>query len=230
VFWAVRLQPVGPDLWTAAHTLRFPGGVRLPVRMAVARVAGGALLVWSPIPLDDALAEELAALGRVGHVVAPNLLHHLHAAACLRRYPSAKLYGAPGLGRKRPDLPIAEQLSDEAPPAWRGTIDQIVLQGAPRINEVALFHRPSSTLLVPDLLFNVRTPDGLGAAFVLRVMGTYGRLAQSRLWHIYTRDRRALRESVERLLAWPIRRVLPGHGDPWEGDASAVRAALWIAG
>jgi hypothetical protein len=225
----VRLQPLGPELWTAVHTLRFPGGMRLPVRMSIARVAGGALLVCSPIPIDDALAEELAGLGRVGHVVAPNLLHHFYAAACLARYPSAKLYAAPGLGRKRPDLSIAEELSDEAPPAWRGTIDQLVLQGAPRINEVALFHRPSGTLFVPDLLFNIRNPDNFGAALFLRMMGTYGRLAQSRLWHLYTRDRRALRESVERVLSWPIRRVVPGHGDPWEGEPAALRAALWIA-
>jgi hypothetical protein len=221
---SARLQPVGPDLWTATHTLKFPGGVRLPARMTVARLPDGTLWIHSPIPLDEPLSEELAALGRVAHVVAPSLLHHLFVSACLARYPEARLYAPPDLARKRPELTIAEELSDEAPPPWRSVLEQLVLRGAPRVNEVTFFHRPSRTLVVTDLVFHIREPEGWGTGLVLRMMGTHRRLAQSRLWRLFARDRPALRQSLERLLAWPFQLVLPGHGDPWQGDPAGLRS------
>jgi hypothetical protein len=139
------------------------------------------------------------------------------------------LLAAPGLAEKRPELPVADVLSDEAPEAWEGTVDQLVIQGAPGLNEVVFLHRPSRTLIVSDLVFNVRHPSGWGTALILRLMGTYKRLAQSRLWRRYTRDRGQVRGSIERVLGWEFDRILPGHGEVYEGDArAAMRAGMWM--
>lgn len=225
----MSLRAVAPDVWTVEHPMRFPGGVHLPSRMTIVRLPGGDLWVHSPVPIDDALAAEVDALGPVAHVVAPSLYHHVFVRRTLARYPHALLSAAPGLAEKRPELPVADELEDEAPPAWQGTIDQVLLAGVPRLNELAFFHRPSGTLIVTDLVFNVREPRGLGTALVLRTMGTYRRLGQSRLWRWISRDRAALRHSVERLMTWDFTRVLPGHGEPVETDArAAMTEALWI--
>ena len=225
----MSLQPVGPDLWTLQHPMKFPGGVRLPTRMTVARLPDGALWLHAPVPIDDALAAELAALGPVAHLVAPSLMHHLFVPRALGRYPQARLWAAPGLEEKRPALPVAEALTDQAPAAWRAVIDQHLVRGAPRLNEVVFLHRPSRTLIVADLVFNVRHAEGWATNLVLRTMGTRGRLGQSRLWHFYARDRAAVRSSVEEILRWDFDRILPGHGEPFAGDArAALRDALWI--
>ena len=209
--------------------MRFPGGVHLPSRMTIVRLPGGDLLLHSPIPIDDALAAELAALGPVAHVVAPSLFHHLFVPQALERYPQALLTAAPGLAEKRSELPVADVLSDEPPPAWEGVIDQALIRGAPRLNEVAMLHRPSGTLIVSDLVFNVQEPRGWSTGLVLRMMGTHKRLRQSRLWHLYAKDRGQVRESVEKVLAWEFERVLPGHGDPFAGNArAAMREAMWV--
>jgi hypothetical protein len=223
------LRAVAPDLWTAEHPMRFPGGVHLPSRMTVARLPDGDLWVHSPIPIDDALAAEIDALGPVAHVVAPSLYHHVFVPRTLARYPRALLSAAPGLADKRAGLPVADELDGEPSPAWQGSIDQVVIGGVPRMNEVAFFHRPSRTLIVTDLVFNVREPRGWGTALVLRTMGTYKRLGQSRLWGWLAKDRAALRSSVERVMAWDFTRVLPGHGEPVETDArAAMTQALWV--
>jgi hypothetical protein len=225
----MSLQAVAAEIWTVEHPMRFPGGVRLPSRMTVIRLPGGDLLLHSPVPIDDALAAELAALGPVAHIVAPSLLHHLFVPAALERYPQALLTAAPGLAEKRGELPVADVLSDEPPPAWEGVIDQVVIRGAPRLNEVAMLHRPSGTLIVTDLVFNVQKPEGWAAGLVLRMMGTHKRLRQSRLWRFYARDRAEVKRSVEKVLAWDFQRVLPGHGEPLVEDArAAMRAALWV--
>lgn len=229
------LTAVAPDLWSHVHRFRLPGGGSLQGRMNVVRLGDGALLVHSPTPIDDALADEIAALGPVAYVVAPNCFHHLNVLPFLKRFPEAKVYGAPGLARKRPDLPLAGTLDDAAAAPWAGALDQITLPGAPRLNEVVFLHRGSRSLLVTDLLFNVTAPDGWMAALMLRVLGIYKRLGPSRLlrW-LLTKDRRALKAGVERMLAWDFVRVLPGHGDVFEaGDPGSarqrVRASLgWV--
>ena len=75
-------------------------------------------------------------------------------------------------------------------------------------------------------------PDNWMTAMILRLMGTYKRFGPSRLlrWRL-TKDCRALKADVERMLAWDFVRVLPGHGDLFESpDArERTRAALsWV--
>jgi glyoxylase-like metal-dependent hydrolase (beta-lactamase superfamily II) len=226
------LTAVAPGLWSHVHRQRLPGGAVLQTRMNVVRLGDGALLVHSPTPVDDGLAAEIAALGPVAYVVAPNCYHHLHVAAFLKRFPEAKLYGAPGLARKRPDLVLAGTLDDGATVPWAGTLDHITLAGAPKLGEVVFLHRASLSLLVTDLLFNMTAPDNWMTAMILRLMGTYKRLGPSRLlrWRL-TRDRRALKADVERMLAWDFVRVLPAHGDVFELPEARerVRASLgWV--
>ena len=226
------LAAVAPGLWSHVHRNRLPGGGSFPARMNVVRVGDAATLVHSPTPVDDALAAEIAALGPVAYIVAPNCFHHLHVTAFLARFPGAKVYGAPGLAQKRPDLPLAGTLDDAAAMPWAGLLDHITLAGSPKLNEVVFFHRASHSLLVTDLLFNVTAPDSWMTALILWLMGTYKRLGPSRLlrWRL-TKDRRALKASVERMLAWDFVRVLPGHGDVFEApDArERTRASLgWV--
>jgi glyoxylase-like metal-dependent hydrolase (beta-lactamase superfamily II) len=227
------LTAVAPGLWSYVHRQRFPGGAIMQARMNVVRLDDGGLLVHSPTPLDDALAAEIAALGPVSYVVAPNCYHHLYVAPFVGRFPGAKVYGPSGLAAKRPDLALAGTLDDGAAAVpWAGALDQIALGGAPKLNEVVFLHRASRSLLVTDLLFNMTAPDNWMTSMVLRLMGTYKRFGPSRLlrWRL-TKDRPLLKAGVERMLAWDFERVLPGHGAVFEApDArERTRAALgWV--
>jgi hypothetical protein len=230
------LTAVAPGLWTHVHVLRSPGAVRFPVRMTIARLGSeGGLWVHSPVPIDDALAAEIGGLGRVLYVVAPSAFHHMFAGKFAARFPGAKLFVAPGVARKQPKLAFAgtltDPLGDGSVAPWSAEIDQIFLEGAPKMNEVVFFHRASRSLLVSDLFFNVTEPETWSTGLVLRMMGTYKRFARSRAWRLFCKDRQALKASVEKVLAWDFVRVLPGHGAPFEtADTRAeVRtAAAWF--
>jgi hypothetical protein len=205
------LVEVAPDIWTAEDMLALPGGVKLPIRMTLCRLPRGGLFVHSPLPLSDPLLMAVARIDAVEYLVAPNRLHHRFAGQWMQRFAGAKLYGAEGLARKRKDLRFAGVLGQgEAP--WASVLDQTLVAGAPGVNETVFLHRPSRSLLVTDLLFNVREPANFVTGLVLRVMGTRGRLAMSRAWRRYTRDREALKASLENVLAWDFTRILPGHG------------------
>ena len=149
------LRPLAEELWVVERPQTFYG---LPVgtRMTVVRLPGERLLLHSPVALDPELRAQLDALGQVRFAVAPNRVHHLYAGDVAKAYPGTRLWVAPGLERKRPDLRFEALLGDEAPEEWRGELDQAFFRGRPYENEVAFFHRRSRTLLLCDLAFNFR--------------------------------------------------------------------------
>jgi len=150
------------------------------------------------VALDRELRAELDAIGRVCFAVAPNRVHHLYAGEVARAYPEVRLWLAPGLERKRPDLVFEALLSDEAPAEWRGELDQTFFRGRPYENEVAFFHRASRTLVLCDLAFNFGPDAALATRLLMKGLRSYGRLGPSKLDPLLIRDRPAARASLER--------------------------------
>ncbi len=144
------LKPVADDLWLIDGPVVHAYGVPFPTRMAVARLAGGGLWVWSPVRLSDDVQEAIRSLGVPLYAVEPNKLHHLALAEWVAAWPSLRLYAPPGLASKRRDLHFFADLTNETPAEWREEIDQVRIEGSVFMTEVMFFHRPSSTCLVGD--------------------------------------------------------------------------------
>lgn len=222
------LRNLAPDLWVAERSFQ-NGPFEVGTRMTVIRLRDGGLFLHSVVRLDRELRAALDALGPVRAIVAPNRHHHLFAADYPTGYPDAHLYAAPGLPEKRPDLKFAAELDDEAPPLWRGDVEQLVFRGAPFLGEVVFFHPASRTLLCTDLAFNVPADFGSGLTrLFFRAVGAAGHFGPHRLarW-FFIRDRAAARASIERILRWDFDRVTVTHGDVLErGGREAMRAAF----
>ena len=187
----------------------------MPARMFVVRLADG-LWVHSPIKLDDAIAAEVEALGPVRHLVAPNCFHHLHMGAASERWPEAKVHAPAGLRAKRKDLRIDFDLRDGDHP-WGDAFEQIEIVGAPALDEFVFLHRRSKTLIVCDFVFNIHENPSFMTRLILRMVGVWQRLAQSRIWRHYTKDRQAAARSAGRVLELEFTRVLASHGRTEEG-------------
>jgi uncharacterized protein DUF4336 len=221
------LRNLAPGLWIADRS--FPNGpFEIGTRMTVIQLRDGGLLLHSPVRLDPELRAALDRLGPVRAVVAPNRHHHLFAADYPTGYPDARLYAAPGLPQKRPDLKFAEELSDIAPALWRAELEQHLFRGAPYMNEVVFFHPATRTVVFTDLVFNVPRGTARGVTrLFFWLIGAEGRFGPHRLMRRFIRDRMAARASVERILEWDFERVVMTHGDVLErGGRDAVRAAF----
>jgi hypothetical protein len=202
-------------------------GMALGHRMTVARLPEGGLWVHSPVAHNTALAAALAALGPVAHVVAPNVIHDTYLEGWFAAYPAARFHGARGFAQARPDLKFTDPLGDTPPPAWADVLDQHLLRGMPRVNEVAFLHRASRTLILTDLVFNLRGEMPLLSRVLLRVNDCYCKLGPSRLLRSVIKDRAALRPSLDAILAWDFDRVVLSHGEIVEsGGREALRTAL----
>lgn len=228
-----RIRELHRDLVAIDHPFRMPGGVELGTRCVLVRLTGGGVVVHAPGPLSEPVRRAIDSLGPVRALVAPNLLHHLFLAENLTAFPQARVFGAPGLLEKLGSVRIDEVLTDAAPALWAADLDQLVTTGAPGLNEVVFLHRASRTLLCLDLCFNVRESASLVTRWFMRVNGAYGRFGPSRIFrYVVMKDARAMRASVDRILAWDFDRVSVAHGEILErGGRDALRASFaWLRG
>lgn len=221
-------EEIADGLWhdTHDHTMV---GVQFRTRSTLARLADGGLWMHSPIPLDDARARQVDALGELRHIVAPNGWHDSYAAAAKERYPNATLWASPALRQSKAKLPVDAWLGETDPP-WANELQPLLIEGAPKADELVFLHAPTRTLIVTDLLFQIRHPVNTLTKLVLWMSGTNGgKLAQSRLWRLVTKDRAAAGRSVHKMLEWEFDRVVLAHGDFVEGLGARerTREALW---
>jgi hypothetical protein len=231
---APALRPFGPEIWLADGPEADVAGFRYPTRMAVIRLEGNGLLIWSPVALSESLRKEVDGLGAVTSLVAPNSLHHLFLDDWRRTYPEAKLFAAPGLAARRPGLVIDAELGEEPPPEWASSLDQVVMRGNRITTEVVFFHRLSGTVLFTDLL--QQFPPGWfrgWRALIARLdLMTQPVPTVPRKFRAAFTDRRAARAALGRILAWPADKVVMAHGAPVEEDGRAfiARAFRWLTG
>jgi hypothetical protein len=158
--------------------------------------------------------------------VAPSLLHAVGVTKASAQFPFATLWGSEGVEGKYPDL-AWKIIAGGAGWPYREVLEPFALRGMPSVNEIVFYHRPSKTLIVTDLCFNMVGVKGLAARLVLQAFGTYNRLGVSRLFVSLIKDRRAFKESVQDILSLEFNRIVVSHGAIVEGDArSKLKACL----
>ncbi|MGD0680070.1 MAG: hypothetical protein ABSC94_32210 [Polyangiaceae bacterium] len=225
------LRRIGDEIWSHENDVRLPGGLLLPSRATIVRLGDGALVLHSPLAIDDATARRIGALGDVRFLLAPNCLHWMFLKAAKERYPKARIFGAPGVEKKLGALPF-----EPLPEAGHiGAIGEDLhlerVQGVPFMSEHAMFHQRSRSLIVTDLLFNVHHCRNFMMNLFLRLVGAHNKTAQSRIWRLLVKDRAAAARSVSKILRWDFEHLVVAHGDVVSDDARerARRALSWMA-
>lgn len=203
-------------------------GLWIGRQLVVVRLPDGGLWIHSPIPWTSTLRSDVAQLGEVRHVIGPNRYHD----ECLREfqaeYPAATFHPAPGLPELRRDVRFAPTpLSDVPHPDWGSVMEQHLIRGMPQLNEVVFFHRPSRSLIIADIAFNLGPGEHWLLGLVFRFDPAWGRFAPSRFGRFMMKDRAAVRASIDRILEWDFDRIIVGHGRNLEtGGKAAFRAAF----
>jgi hypothetical protein len=200
--------------------------------MSVIQIAGGGVILHSPTRMDAELSEEIRHLGPVAAVIAPSWWHDLYLAETVRAFPGAALYAAPTLVKWSRSLPYTDVLTDSPPSLWESDMDQHHVEGIGLFLDEAVFHhRPSRSIIVADLLFNIDQNDAwLTRVLAGIVIGPYPGCRFARLYRPFILNRRRFRASIERILEWDFNRIIVGHGAIVESEGKDVfRAAFrWL--
>jgi len=197
-------------------------GVEMGARMTVLDTADG-LLVHSPVAVPP---ESVTPLGQVRWVLSPNLFHHLYVGPWIEA--GIEAWAAPGLDAKRPDLSFAGVVEPDTRP-FGDDIALQVLTCLPITNEVVVLHRPSGTLVVTDLLFNIPRSAPWSTRFAMRCLGGYPGCKTTLLERMKIR-KDAAREQLGTIASWSFDRLIMAHGEPIEtgGKDAFVAAFDWL--
>ncbi|MBX3274662.1 MAG: DUF4336 domain-containing protein [Sandaracinaceae bacterium] len=221
------LTTVVPDrIWSLERPVWF-GGVRLRARTTVVRLDDGSLLLHTPSPPTDAVAEELDALGPVRWLVVPNRWHHLGAPAAAARFREATLVGPASALRRNRELRLdleldAGELGERVP-----ELEALPLEGVPFWDETVFYHRPTRTLLGADLVCSAGARDHWTWRFGARVTGCYERVRLPPDARRKLPDKPAAARSLREMLRRPAERLVIGHGDIIEADWREHLTQAW---
>lgn len=206
------------DLWTADAPLKVHG-LHLGTRTTIVRLSDGSLVVHSPGPVD---AAALQALGPVRALVAPNSMHDLYLEANRLAFPHAQVFVSPGLQKVRPEYHF---LGGVGP--WPDELPMLRLEGMPRLEEFALYHPRSRTLILTDTVFHIQRAGSLFTRVFQTLNGGYRRFGPTRIMRTFIQDRKALRASWDAVLDWDFDRVVMAHGEVLETGGRQALTLAW---
>lgn len=218
------LKPVVPEVWIVdGPAIRFYG-MPFSTRATVVRLADGDIWVHSPTRLSDGLRDEVAALGPVRHLIAPNWIHYAYVAEWQAAFPDALAWAAPGVAeraaKKGMDVVFDRDLDEVGPYPWAGEIEQLIVPGSKIHREAVFFHRAGKVLILTDLIENFEP------AHLPWWMRPFGRLAgivdpdgkMPRDMRATFRDRAALRRALDTMIGWGPEAVIVAHGRWYRRD------------
>lgn len=215
--WKVQkhgpIEMLGEGLHTVAGEIDMPLG-HFPRRMTVLTLAGRRLAVWSAIPLREPEMAQLESMGSVDFLIVPGASHRLDLKAWKRRYPAARVVCPPGAREAVAQAVPVDATTDVFDDP---TVTFMAVPGVGDKEAALLVRRPDgTTLVVNDIIANVRHPDGLGAKVMARLMG-FGVKEPEMPWvgeKMFVKDPAATAGALRAWAAEPaLARIVVSHGD-----------------
>jgi Domain of unknown function (DUF4336) len=248
-------RDIYPNLVTLSTPFNRHGVWKVGGRATIVKLQTGSIAVFSPVALTDDVRAKVQSMGNnVKYISAMDIEHHIFVSPWAKAYPEAEVIGMEGLPEKREldpdtagirfahvftkgnkrDLRISEEFDHE--------FDYEYVDGHGN-KELVYFHKPTKTLIEADFFFNLpaneqysKTGQPANSGIITKLLnsltGTQGEaLAQRRLiWYAFAKDRGSYAQSVHRMKAWDIQRIIPSHGDVVEDGAKSVfdKLTLWF--
>lgn len=220
------LEELAPNVHLQRHALRL-AGCRMGRVVTVIRLASGKLVIHSTAAFAPEAVAEIRMQGEPGWLVEATNFHDTMAKAGRAAFPNIPYLVPPGFKNAASlnSMPLTS-----APPEWEGELDVIAIGGMPKIREHAFYHRPSKTLIIADLFFNLPPESGAWTLGFMRVMAGIRRYpGMSRLFRLCIKDRAAFTASMREIAGLDFEQIVVAHGDPVRERAKATFIDLMTA-
>ena len=187
---------------------------RFPRRMTVVALSGSRAAVFSPVALNERAMRDIESLGTPAFLIVPNGFHRLDSRIWKQRYPEMKVICPPGARERVEEAVAIDATTDILADA---DVDFVMAEGTRAAESALVVRRPAgTTLVINDLISNVRHPKGLGANIMARLFGfgvRHPQMAREVKW-LLVKDKPAL---AAQLRSWAeiadLRRIIVSHGD-----------------
>ena len=210
------MQKLAENIWLFPFPLKVLG-IDIKRNVTVIRLGSGKLLIHSTADFSEEDVREIQKLGEPSWLVEGMIDHDTFSKEGRRAFPGIPFFAPAGFGERVGFDVVA---LDQPPTEWLPELDVIRIDGAPNMAEYVVFHRPSGTLVVCDLLFHFPEFESLWAKVLLTpALGLNPAPGFSKRLKMSIKDKESFRKSVEKVLSLPIERIVPGHGVVLENGA-----------
>ena len=223
-----KVYPHGPvelidrGIVSVQGEIQMPLG-RFPRRMTVVTLSGGRTVVFSPVALHEAAMRDVEKLGTPAFTIVPNGFHRLDSRIWKERYPETKVVCPPGAKSR-----VEQAVAVDAPTDVLGDtgVHFNIVPGMAEAESALIVRRHGrTTLILNDIISNVRHPKGLGANIMARLFGfgVHGaRMAREVKW-LFVKDKKELAAQMREWAAIPdLVRIIPSHGEIIDQPAAAL--------
>lgn len=194
--------------------------MELPLRSTIIKYKNEVIII-SPIDFTASQIDEIKKMGTVTTIIAPSLFHHIFVKRIHKIFDSAKIFCVKGLETKRADIKW-DGIIDPSNWRFKDEIELILVEGMPKVNEALFLHKPTKTLIVVDLVFNLINARGLGSFIILSLFGTYQKLGISRFFMMLIKDRAAFIKSMQTVLNYDFQKIIMCHGEVINDNGKSV--------
>ena len=176
------------------------------------RLDSGKVVIHSTAKYSNDQIGEIREIGEPGWLVEATCFHDTCAKEGREAFPGIPYlvpHGFKGAGK------LDSSALSPGPEEWGDELQVIELGGMPKIREHVFFHRPSKTLIVADLMFNLPPEVGKWTQMFLRATGGISDYpGMSRLFRFLIKDRGEFVSSIEQIAALDFDKVMVAHGEP----------------
>ncbi|MBX2886919.1 MAG: DUF4336 domain-containing protein [Granulosicoccus sp.] len=204
------LVQITDHVWSIQHSF-VKNMVVVSSRMTVIELLDRKLWVHSPVPVSKETRRTLQNIGEVSYVIAPSKSHTLFFDEFTDYFPECSKFVAEGLEKSSCWINKVVLLDDSHHGPWHPHLEFFTFRGIPAGNETVWFHNKSSTLILTDLCQCWNGKLRLSALVYSRCNGVNNRLAVPTLVKWLVTDKRAAAASAQRILQWPVQRIVLGH-------------------
>jgi hypothetical protein len=216
------VEKIDDGILTVEGEIRMPLG-RFPRRMTVVALRHGRTVVFSAVALHEAAMRQIEDFGTPSFLIVPNGFHRLDSRIWKQRYPEMKVICPPGTKRRVEQAVAVDATTD----ILADTATEFVIVPGMGDAEGALIVRREGriTLILNDVISNVRHPKGLGANIMARLFGFGVKRPQMarEVKYLFVKDAAAVAAQLREGAAMPdLKRLIPSHGDIIEQPASVL--------
>jgi hypothetical protein len=216
------IEKLSENLWRVEGQLPHLSMRRV---MTIAKRSDGDLVIHSAIALEDDAMRAIEAFGRPAYLLIPHVRHRLDAGRFKRRYPDLRVLATRGALAKAREVVHVDGTYEDFPPD--DAVSLQMLRGAKEAEGAMIVRsRDGVTVVLNEVVFDIADRPGLLARVLMR---TFGIGPGPRVTPVVklelVRDRKALREDLERLADTPeLTRLIVSHERMSQG--ASARDAL----
>jgi hypothetical protein len=223
-----KVLPHGPVKTIDDRILTVEGEIPMPLgkfprRMTVVGLSRNRSAIFSAMALKEAAMRQIEEVGTPSFLIVPNGHHRLDARPWKQRYPELKVLCPPGAKES-----VSEAVPVDSTDDILGDkdVDLMVVEGTDEAEAALVVRREAgTTLIVNDMIANVRRPQGVGAKIIARLAG-FG-VKRPRIPRVVKRimveDKKELAGQLREWSEIPeLRRIVPSHGEIIDRPAPAL--------